>query len=68
MLREQEYMMAAETTGISAFKKIFKHLVPNAMPQLIVMQPWDWAESSFTNRPYPTWGWVFPSPAPPGDP
>ncbi|HPX93333.1 MAG TPA: ABC transporter permease [Bacillota bacterium] len=36
MLREQEYMMAAETTGISAFKKIFKHLVPNAMPQLIV--------------------------------
>lgn len=36
MLREQEYMMAAETTGISAFKKIFKHLVPNTMPQLIV--------------------------------
>jgi peptide/nickel transport system permease protein len=36
MLREQEYMMAAETTGISALKKIFKHLVPNAMPQLIV--------------------------------
>lgn len=36
MLREQEYMMAAETTGISAFKKIFKHLVPNTMPQMIV--------------------------------
>lgn len=36
MLREQEFMMAAETTGISAIKKIFKHLVPNAMPQLIV--------------------------------
>ncbi len=36
MLREQEYMMAAETTGISSFKKIFKHLVPNTMPQLIV--------------------------------
>ena len=36
MLREQEYMMAAETTGISAFNRIFKHLVPNTMPQLIV--------------------------------
>lgn len=36
MLREQEYMMAAETTGISALHKIFKHLIPNTMPQLIV--------------------------------
>ncbi len=36
MLREQEYMMAAETTGISALHKIFRHLVPNTMPQLIV--------------------------------
>lgn len=36
MLREQEYMMAAETTGISAFNKIFRHLIPNTMPQLIV--------------------------------
>jgi peptide/nickel transport system permease protein len=36
MLREQEYMMAAETTGIPARKKIFKHLVPNVIPQLIV--------------------------------
>ncbi len=36
MLREQEYMMAAETTGISSFHKIFRHLIPNTMPQLIV--------------------------------
>lgn len=36
MLREQEYIMAAETAGIPARKKIFKHLVPNVMPQLIV--------------------------------
>lgn len=36
MLREQEYMLAATTTGIRASKKIFKHLIPNAMPQLIV--------------------------------
>lgn len=36
MLREQEYIMAAETTGMPARKKIFKHLIPNVMPQLIV--------------------------------
>lgn len=36
MLREQEYMTAAETTGLRASQKIFKHLVPNTMPQLIV--------------------------------
>lgn len=35
-LREQEYMVAAEATGISAFAKIFRHLIPNVMPQLIV--------------------------------
>lgn len=35
-LREQEYMVAAEATGISVFSKIFKHLIPNVMPQLIV--------------------------------
>lgn len=35
-LREQEYMLAAETTGIRTSRKIFKHLVPNAIPQLIV--------------------------------
>ena len=29
-------MMAAETTGIKTFNKIFKHLVPNTMPQLVV--------------------------------
>jgi peptide/nickel transport system permease protein len=36
MLREQEYMIAATTTGIRTSKKIFKHLIPNTMPQLIV--------------------------------
>ena len=35
-LREQEYMTAAEATGISSFSKIFRHLIPNVMPQLIV--------------------------------
>ncbi len=35
-LREQEYMIAAEAMGYSTSRKIFKHLVPNVMPQLIV--------------------------------
>jgi peptide/nickel transport system permease protein len=35
-LREQEFMMAAEASGLSVFRRIFKHLVPNVMPLLIV--------------------------------
>jgi len=35
-LREQEYMVAAEAMGYSTVRKIFKHLIPNVMPQLIV--------------------------------
>ncbi len=35
-LREQEFMVAAEAMGYSTTRKIFKHLVPNVMPQLIV--------------------------------
>ena len=35
-LREQDFMVAAEATGISVSRRIFKHLVPNVMPLLIV--------------------------------
>lgn len=35
-LREQEYMIATDALGFSPARKIFKHLVPNVMPQLIV--------------------------------
>lgn len=35
-LREQEYMVAAEAMGYSVWRKIFKHLIPNVLPQLIV--------------------------------
>ncbi len=35
-LREQDFMLAAEATGISVSRRIFKHLVPNVMPLLIV--------------------------------
>ncbi len=35
-LREQEYMVAAEALGLSVSRKIFRHLLPNILPQLIV--------------------------------
>ena len=35
-LREQEFMTAAEACGIRASRRIFKHLIPNVIPQLIV--------------------------------
>ena len=35
-LREQDFMVATEATGIRVSRKIFKHLVPNVMPLLIV--------------------------------
>ena len=35
-LREQEYMVAADALGFGVGRKIFKHLIPNVMPQLIV--------------------------------
>jgi len=36
MLREQEYMLAAEAMGLSSSRRIMRHLIPNVMPQLIV--------------------------------
>ena len=35
-LREQEYMVAAEAMGYSTKRKIFKHLIPNILPQILV--------------------------------
>lgn len=35
-LREQEFMLAAKCSGLSTHRKIFKHLIPNVLPQLIV--------------------------------
>ncbi|MBR1779989.1 MAG: ABC transporter permease [Oscillospiraceae bacterium] len=35
-LREQEFMTATEACGISVSRRIFKHLVPNVIPQIIV--------------------------------
>ena len=36
-LREQEFMVATEATGIRVKDRIFRHLIPNVMPQLIVI-------------------------------
>ena len=66
-LREQEYMVAAEAMGYSTSRKIFKHLVPNIMPQLIVSMTLSLgsmilyeASLSFLNMgvqpPYAAWG------------
>ena len=35
-LREQDFMLAAEATGLRAARKISRHLLPNVMPLLIV--------------------------------
>ena len=35
-LREQEFMTATESSGLSIYRRIFKHLIPNVIPQLIV--------------------------------
>jgi len=35
-LREQEFMIAQEATGMKVSRRIFRHLIPNVMPQLIV--------------------------------
>ena len=35
-LREQEFMTATEACGIAPSRRIFRHLIPNVIPQLIV--------------------------------
>lgn len=35
-LREQDFMLSAEASGLPVWRKIFKHLIPNVIPQLIV--------------------------------
>lgn len=36
-LREQEFMTATEAAGLGVGRRIFKHLIPNVIPQLIVV-------------------------------
>ena len=41
MVREMDYMQAAEACGLSVPRKIFKHLIPNVTPVIIVMATMD---------------------------
>jgi peptide/nickel transport system permease protein len=35
-LREQEFMVAADALGLKTSRRIFRHLIPNVIPQMIV--------------------------------
>ncbi len=66
-LREQEFMVAAEATGISVRRRIFVHLIPNVIPQLIVIATMGLGDVILTEAtlsflglgvkyPYASWG------------
>jgi peptide/nickel transport system permease protein len=66
-LREQEFMVSATARGLSTKRKIFRHLIPNVMPQLIVSMTLGLgsvilseATLSYLNlgvpKPYAAWG------------
>lgn len=66
-LREQEFMVSATARGLSTSRKIFRHLIPNVMPQLIVSMTLGLggvilteSSLSFLNlgvpKPYAAWG------------
>ncbi|MDD5923438.1 MAG: ABC transporter permease [Clostridia bacterium] len=66
-LREQEFMIATEATGIAVRRRIFRHLIPNVIPQLIVIATMDLGSIILTEAtlsflglgvkfPYASWG------------
>ena len=66
-LREMEYMEACEALGISDFRRIFKHLLPNVLAYVIVYATLGMASVILTETalsflglgvspPMPTWG------------
>lgn len=66
-LREQEFMTAAEALGISTHRRIFVHLIPNVVPQLIVIATMGLGDTILTEAtlsflglgvkfPYASWG------------
>lgn len=66
-LREQEFMAAAEALGISTKRRIFVHLIPNVIPQLIVIATMGLGSTILTEAtlsylglgvkfPYASWG------------
>lgn len=66
-LREQEFMIATEATGVRVSRRIFRHLVPNVIPQLIVIATMGLGDVILTEAtlsflgigvkfPYASWG------------
>ncbi len=71
-LREQEFMIATEALGLSVPRRIFKHLIPNVIPQLIVMATMGLGSIILTEStlsflglgvkfPYASWGNIIQS-------
>ncbi|MBD8498941.1 MULTISPECIES: oligopeptide ABC transporter permease [Paenibacillus] len=67
MLREQEFMQAAEVLGLRDRRKIFRHLLPNTVPIIIVVATLSVANGILTESvlsflglgvvpPTPSWG------------
>lgn len=66
-LREQEFMTATEACGIAPSRRIFRHLIPNVIPQLIVYMTMGLGETIITEAtlsflglgvrfPFASWG------------
>jgi len=70
MVREMEYVVAAETIGVSKTRTLLVHILPNVLPSIMVLATLDMAfviifESSLTflglgiQPPTPTWGYML---------
>lgn len=66
-LKEQEFMTATEACGIPVSRRIFRHLIPNVIPQLIVICTMDLGSTIITEStlsflglgvkfPFASWG------------
>jgi ABC-type dipeptide/oligopeptide/nickel transport system permease subunit len=69
-IREMEYVVAAETIGVSKARTLLVHILPNVLPSILVLATLDMAfviifESSLTflglgiQPPTPTWGYML---------
>jgi ABC-type dipeptide/oligopeptide/nickel transport system permease subunit len=69
-VREMEYVVAAETIGVSKTRTLLVHILPNVLPSILVLATLDMAfviifESSLTflglgiQPPTPTWGYML---------
>lgn len=69
-VREMEYVVAAETIGVSKTRQLLVHIMPNVLPSILVLATLDMAfviifESSLTflglgiQPPTPTWGYML---------